>query len=70
MSPHSPYGTMSDNDIDEHYRMGWIAYMNSEPLEETYPYAWCEGWLAAQKSNYLLQRAKHEPKETTTSRDY
>lgn len=54
------YNGMSDCDIDEHFRMGWIAHQDGSPQEEDYPYAWREGWSAAQASNLNLTEEQDE----------
>lgn len=64
-----PYEGMSDVDIDDYFRMGWIAHQAGEEFILDHPKAWREGWLKARKSNEKLAKEKHEPKEATTSRN-
>lgn len=43
------YENISDDEIDEHFRMGWLERMSGGACEETYPSAWREGWWKADK---------------------
>lgn len=63
----NPYGNMSDDEIDEHFRMGWIAFNKNEPFDLEMPVAWREGWIKSQKSAVSLVKAKHDIKETAPS---
>lgn len=65
----NPYGNMSDDEIDDHFRMGWIAFNDQHEFDLEMPVAWREGWLKSQKSAVQLIKEKHDAQKATTSRN-